>query len=92
MRTQKSDSNPRTTFTEKIPANISAYIKKYFRDSFLLEIKSFKDRKGEQQFYIDISEDNTLYHLKFNTGGVLTQKETEPLLELHDEDNYTEID
>lgn len=78
--------------TNKIPSKIFEYIKKNFAENFLVNINSYKDRKGDEIYSIDISHDNTLYHLKFNSAGVLIEKQAEPLLEFYDDGDYTSVD
>lgn len=72
---------------KKIPAAISEYIKRFFDKEFLTEIKTSKDKKGMIFYHVNVSQDNTLYHLKFNTEGILVQKDSEPLMELLDDED-----
>jgi hypothetical protein len=74
---------------KKIPASISQYIRRYFDKELLTEIKISQNNDGAVHYLVNISQDNTLYHLKFNSEGVLVQKESEPLIELLDDE--TEI-
>lgn len=76
----------------KIPEAISEYIKKHFQGEFLTDIKTAKDNDGAVYYTVDISHENTLYHLEFNAIGKLMSEETEPIMELDDPDEYTNLE
>jgi hypothetical protein len=73
IMTSKSQS------THPIPAGISEYIKQNFREDYLTEITSAKDAKGIEFFYVDVTHEDNIFHLKFNGNGELIQKEVEPV-------------
>ena len=75
----------------EIPFKISEYIKKNFEEEFLVDINSIKGKDGKILYKVDVGHENTLYHLEFNSDGMLVKMETEPILELSD-DNYTNPD
>lgn len=60
-----------------IPAGISEYIKQNFREDYLTDIKSVKDARGIEFFYVDVTHEDNIFHLKFNGHGELIQKEVE---------------
>ncbi len=60
-----------------IPAGISEYIKQNFREDYLTDVKSVKDGRGIEYYYIDVTHEDNVYHLKFNASGELIQKEIE---------------
>lgn len=74
-----------------IPPAISEYIRDHFKEDFLTEINSYMNSKGEINYSVDISNENTLYHLKFHSDGRLFQKDMEPINELN-EDELSEED
>ena len=63
--------------THPIPAGISEYIKQNFREDYLTDIKSVKDAKGAEFFYVDVTHEENIYHLKFNDNGELILKDVE---------------
>ncbi|MGZ4033402.1 MAG: hypothetical protein ACXVPU_08270 [Bacteroidia bacterium] len=81
-------NNSENLSTLKIPFGISEYIKKHFEGSFLSEIKEEADNAGQKIFKVDISHENSLYHLKFNSAGSIIEERSEPIWELSDEDEY----
>lgn len=63
---------------DNIPAGISEYLNKYFWGRFI-SVKKEIDSKNQYFFKISISEDDTLYHLKFNLDGIIEHQETESI-------------
>ncbi|PBQ30553.1 hypothetical protein CNR22_01795 [Sphingobacteriaceae bacterium] len=93
MNKYQADTHSGKVTPEIIPSPISDYIKNNFREDFLTEIHTLKDKNGKTFYRVDISHDNTLHHLKFDTQGTLILQEAEPLMELFDEeDNFTPLD
>lgn len=76
---------PKKTKTE-LPYNISEYLKEHFREDFLTEIKETTNKEGHLIYEVNVSSQDSLYHLKFNSKGILIEKEMEPILELDDEE------
>ena len=74
-----------------IPYEISDYLKKFFTEDFLTEIKRLDSGNGKTIYKVDVSADDTLYHFKFNAKGELIEKEMEPIIEL-DTDEYGVVD
>ena len=77
---EHSSRNP-----HELPAGISEYIRKNFRDDYLTQIREVHEKNGEVYYFVDISHDDNLYHLKFNSRGVLVQQELEYLPEFPEE-------
>ena len=77
---------------DRIPSGISEYIKINFKNGFLSDINSSKDRSGKRIHMVDIRHDNHLYHMKFDSNGNLLSRVSEPMVEMYDEGNYVEID
>jgi hypothetical protein len=71
---------------EIIPYEISDYINKRFTEEFLSDIKKVNDHHGQVFYNVDISHENTLYHLIFNSKGILVKEDMEPLLESGDDE------
>ena len=78
--------NSRSADPARIPAGISDYIRNNFRKEFLSDIRPVQNKNGQLTFHVDISQDNTLYHLQFNDEGTLLIRYTEPLIELYDDE------
>ena len=76
----------------EMPAGISEYIRKNFRDDYLTQIREVREQNGEVYFFVDVSHDDNLYHLKFNSKGILVQQELEYLPEFPDEDEIGKED
>ena len=75
---------------EQIPIKIRAYIKQNFEDGFLSDINYIKDKNGKKIYNVDISYNNNLYHLKFNSSGTLLTRTSEPILEMYNETVYVD--
>lgn len=89
---QPSDQHSAKNSPEKLPHKISEFITRNFRGEFLTEIKTFRDKNGKEIYDIQLSQDNTLHHLRFNSLGTLIERNAEPLIELYDEDEIDEIE
>lgn len=81
---QKDSSN--------VPNKIFDYINKNFENGFISDINSFKDKNGKLVYTVDISFDNNLYHMRFDSNGALLNRVVEPLLQLLDEEDYLDMD
>jgi len=58
----------------QLPAKASEYITKHFPGSFLCEVTHYKDVHGHLCYRVEISQDEQIYHLKFNEhGGLITR-------------------
>ncbi len=75
-----------------IPNGISEYIRENFSEDFLTEIKSVKDNKGVEFFYVDVTHEENIFHLKFNSRGELIQKEIESVRFPDDEIEIGNVD
>ena len=69
-----------TISTARIPTRIFAYMKKYFDQKDLSGIKRLKN-KGQVYYKLDITTENNVYRLKFNSKGLLMEKVMEPLFD-----------
>lgn len=87
MHSHKSTENKKN---EHIPIKITDYIKQNFEDGFLSDINYIKDKNGKKIYNVDISYNNNLYHLKFNSSGTLLTRTSEPILEMYDETVYVD--
>lgn len=83
-KTKKSNDN--------IPNKISEYIDENFEGGFLSDITSYKDKNGKTFYNVEISHGNSLYHMKFNSNGVLISRTAEPLMEPLEEEDYLDFD
>lgn len=88
MGTKNLSKKPAAT---ELPYEISEYLKENFREDFLTEIKKTTASDGKVIYKVDVSNEDSLYHLKFNSKGLLMEKEMEPILEL-DTDEYGVVD
>jgi hypothetical protein len=75
-----------------VPNKIFDYINQNFENGFLSDINSFKDKNGKLVYTVDISFDNNLYHMRFDSNGTLLNRVVEPLLQLLDEEDYLDMD
>ncbi|MBL0340714.1 MAG: hypothetical protein IPP71_07230 [Bacteroidetes bacterium] len=75
-----------------IPVPISEYIKQNFREDYLTEIKLVKDSKGIGFYYVDVTHEDNIYHLKFNESGDLMQNEIESVSYPEDEIEIGNVD
>lgn len=66
--------------SQNIPAEISEYIRKFFDESFLIDITKIKENDGSFYFNVEVSQDNIINHLKFNEKGSLIKTEIEPVI------------
>ena len=67
----------KTHNSDAIPAGISDYIKKNFHEDYLTDISNVKNDKGIEFFYVDVTNQENVYHLKFNAQGQLIEKDIE---------------
>ena len=65
----------------KIPSKINDYIKNYYQEDLVSNIEILQGDNGLVIYDIDICGDNFVYHLKFNSSGVLIEKNTESLVD-----------
>lgn len=70
-----------------VPEKLSTYIKEQFGNSFTSGIKKVKTQAGKYVYLAEISQDDVLYHLKFNEHGELLSRQSEPYHE-HGEDEF----
>ena len=87
MGNVESDKKSEKESLEKIPREISDYIKnKKFDEEFLTDIRKVTDSKGEVIYMVEISHNETLYKLKFDSSGRLIKKDSEPLFKYEDDE------
>jgi hypothetical protein len=71
---------PVTSFHEQpVPQGISEYINDRFVDDYLTEIMPYADASGKLFWHVDVTHNNTIYHLRFNEQGVLVESVVEPV-------------
>lgn len=58
---------------ESIPIGINQYIHQHFKDDFLTDIRPVKNSKGENSWLVDVTHDSAIYHLVFDSKGVLVE-------------------
>jgi hypothetical protein len=64
----------------KLPHHeVSTYIRNHFREGYLTNIKSMKGERGGISFKVDVTENDIVYHLEFDTEGKLINNESEPM-------------
>ena len=64
---------------QKLPHQLSVYIRENFPEGFLSEIKPIEDENGHLFYKIDVNDNETVYHLEFNEKGNLIKHESERL-------------
>jgi hypothetical protein len=77
--------------TDTMPQKINEYIKTYYQEDLISNIEILQGENGMATYDIDISGDSSVYHLKFNSSGVLIEKITEPLFDFHPTSNQNFI-
>jgi hypothetical protein len=77
---------------KSIPGGISEYIRNNFREDYLTDIESIKNSDGIEFFYVDVTHEDNVYHLKFNSRGELIQKEIESVRFPDDEVELGSVD
>lgn len=70
---------------QKLPHEISRYIRNKFREGYISDIKRIENKAGEIIFKARIIEDDIVHHLEFDEKGKVLKHETEPTYE---EDYY----
>jgi len=75
-----------------VPNKIFDYINQNFSNGFLSDINSFKDKKGKLVYTVDVSFNECLYHMRFDSNGILLNRVAEPLLQLLEEEDYLDMD
>ena len=78
--------------SHQIPAGISEYIKQNFREDYLTDIKPVRDQKGVTFYYVDVTHEDNIYHLKFSGSGELIQKDVEAVRYPDDEVELGSVD
>jgi hypothetical protein len=88
MKDIKLGKNLKTESLEKIPYEISEYIRNnHFDEEFFTDIRKSLDSNGKTIYNVEISSDGSLYKLKFNSEGKLIENEMDSLFE-SEEDEY----
>ncbi len=77
-----------TSSENRLPPKINEYIHRHFREEdFLFKVQSVR-KIGEHVLYnIDVSQDEHIYHLKFDEKGWLLKKEVEEAYPADDHDD-----
>jgi hypothetical protein len=74
------NNNRRKVSAVGIPPGIIIYMRKYFDEKDMTGIKQLKT-KGQVCYTLDVTTEHNIYHLKFNSQGLLIEKVMEPLFE-----------
>ncbi len=64
---------------DKIPFEISAYIKDHFREGCLSDIKTERTESGHFQYKVKVYEDQLIHLLEFNEKGHLIKSDERPV-------------
>ncbi len=72
---------------QKLPLKVSEFIKEHFKEDFLCEVKEVKKSKGHLDYFVEVSKDDRIHHLRFNENGNLLNEEIEPSFprDIHEE-------
>lgn len=62
-----------------VPFGINEYVRTHFKDDYLTEIRPFVNKSGCTEWFVDVTHDSTIYHLRFNTDGNLIEQEVDPI-------------
>jgi len=62
-----------------VPLGINEYIRTNFKDDFLTEIRPFTDKSGHVAWFVDVTHDSTVFHLRFNNDGLLMEQREDPI-------------
>lgn len=62
-----------------LPADINTYIKNAFVDDYLTEIRPYTDHHGNLSWFVDVTHNGSVYHLRFNAAGLLIDKDIETI-------------
>lgn len=81
------------TTNQKLPYQISEYIKNHFRDDFLFEVKEEKQIKGRWYYTLQVTKDNYIHTLKFNEDGELIKDEADQAFppDVHEGPTFVDI-
>jgi hypothetical protein len=72
----------------RLPSQVSEYIKEHFLGSFLSEVKERRDSHGHVFYDVELTHENLIYNLEFNQSGELVTKTMEEAIT--DEDSITD--
>jgi hypothetical protein len=68
-----------------VSKRIYDYIKEHFSGGLFSGLRKLYDQNRRPFFRIDVDHENTLYHLKFNSKGIMLKADAEPLMESDEE-------
>lgn len=57
-----------------VPSGINEYIRTHFKDDYLTNIRPFTDKSGQTAWFVDVTHDSTVYHLRFDKDGHLIEQ------------------
>lgn len=72
----------------EIPSKINDYIKNYYQEDLVSNIEILQGDNGLVIYDIDVCGDNSICHLKFNSSGVLIEKNTESIVDFQNTSNF----
>jgi hypothetical protein len=59
---------------QKIPPKAVEYIKEYFREDFIFDLKGVRKFRGEDYYLVEVAKDEYIHHLTFNESGKLVDQ------------------
>ena len=62
-----------------VPQGVNHYIQTHFQDDFLTDIRPVEDAHGTCFWYVDITHNGSVYHLRFSHDGFLIDKDIETI-------------
>ena len=62
-----------------MPSGINAYIRAHFKDDYLTDIRPYTSNQGHTYWFVDVTHDSTVYHLRFNSEGRLVEQDVDPI-------------
>ena len=69
----------KSSHEQPVPQGISEYINDRFVDDYLTEIKPYADASDKLFWHVDVTHNNTIYHLRFNEQGEFVESVVEPV-------------
>lgn len=81
------------TNNQKLPYQITEYIKEHFREDFLFEVKEVRQIKGHWYYTIEVTKDNYSHTLRFSENGELIKDEADQTFppDVHEEPTFEDI-
>ena len=77
--------NPVIIHQQPVPKRINDFLLKYFKEDYMSNIRPYSDRKGILSWYVDVSHNSSIYHLRFSDEGLLLEHNKEDILKNTDD-------